>query len=185
MQVFRDKQNQDWTVELSAGQIVRIRAESEGRFDLFDPIKGELATQLADDLPACWEALWFVCSAQARARNITADKFGELLADDALLDGQAALFRAWKDFFLRLRRPELALVVEKAGNYQAKKVELVKAKLADPMLANLDDRVSRAMEEKLNGSFGSLGVSLDAILGPSPSASSTECAADATAPPAP
>ena len=175
MHTFHDKENQDWPIDLTVGAVVRICAESEGRFDFFNPTKDELATQLADDLCLCWEALWFVCSPLARQRNLTAEQFGLALADDVLIAAQAALFKEWKEFFLRVRRQELALVVDKAAAYQAKKVELVQARLNDPLLTGLDERVSRKMETTLNESFGNLRQSLDSILDPSPPGSSTEC----------
>lgn len=174
MQIFRDKSGIEWTVELNAGSIIRIRAESSGRFDFYNPSKDELATTLADDLPTCWEALWFVCSPQAKAKSIDAEQFGRLLADEALLAGQKALLDEWRDFFHRLNRDEWVLVVDKAAKYQAKKLELVRAKLADPLLATLDQRVEAKMTAELNHSFGSLAEKLAKTLDHSPSGSLTD-----------
>lgn len=168
MHCFRDKSGQEWPIELTTGAIVRIRAESSGRFDFFDPMKNELCQTLADDLPTCWEALWYVCAPQARERKVSAEEFGRLLADDVLLDAQAALFDEWRAFFRRLRRENLALVVEKAAKYQAKALELVKARMSDPLLTTLDDRVTAALENKLSESFGNLRENLASTLGPTP-----------------
>lgn len=136
-------------------------------------MKGELCQTLADDLPTCWEALWYVCAPLARERQVSEEAFGVLLADDVLLDAQAAMFDEWRDFFRRLRRENLALVVEKAAKYQAKALELVKARMNDPILTTLDDRVTQALESKLSESFGNLRENLDSTLGRSPGGSST------------
>ena len=113
MQVFKDKTGRDWTIEINAGEIIRIRAESDGRFDLYDPgkefaPKETLAGVLASDLPTCWEALWFVCSPAAKAQNMTAADFGRDLADDCLLTAQRKLLEEWRDFFHRLHRQDIS-----------------------------------------------------------------------------
>jgi hypothetical protein len=172
MQIFRDQSDGEWPISLHMGEIIRIRAESNKRFDLFDPTKDELAMTLLNDLPTCWEVLWYVCSPTAKAREITAEEFGKRLGDETLLVAQKALFEEWRDFFRRLGREELALVVEKAAKYQAKKIELVKARLNDPLLTNLDPRVEAQMTAELNRSFGNLEASLAKTLGPTPSGSS-------------
>jgi hypothetical protein len=117
--------------------------------------------------------MWFVCSPQAKAKGIDAEQFGKLLADHCLLAAQKELLDEWRDFFHRLSRDEWALVVEKAAKYQAKKLELVRAKLSDPLLTTLDPRVEAKMTAELNHSFGNLAASLDKTLGPSASGSSS------------
>lgn len=173
MQVFKDSTGQEWPLEITVQTVVRVRAESSKRFDLYDPTKDDLATTLTDDLPTFWEALWYLCSPEAKTRNITPEQFGRLMAGDALIDAQRMFLDEWRDFFHRLHREAMAFVVEKAAKYQAKKLELVRAKLNDPLLTTLDSRVSDKMTAELNQSFGNLQESLDKTLGPSLSANSS------------
>ena len=82
------------------------------------------------------------------------------------------LWRVWTDFFQKLQRPDKATVLEKLAKYNAKAVELVKAKLAEPEMAETGQRVEAKMQATLNTSFGNLQESLASTLGPSPSGSS-------------
>jgi hypothetical protein len=170
MATFKDRENNTWTIDLPFGTVLRVKKESEGQFNLLDPEHGNLADRLAShDFEALFELLWHILRPIAEARQIDAEKFGQLVAADCLLDARQALWKEWTDFFQKLQRPDQATVLEKLAKYNAKAVELVKAKVADPALANLDSRVEAQMAATLNRSFGSLGESLDSILAASPS----------------
>ncbi len=158
---------------------MRIRTADE-RFDLFDPGhklgEGEndkLSMRLMQDLPLVWELLWRICEPQATAKGIDAAQFGEAMAAECLVAGQLAFFAEWQDFFHRLQRPEAAMALEKMTSYQAKMIQLMRAKLADPRMAEMDQKVGSVMESRLNNSYGSLLESLDAILARSPGVNST------------
>ncbi|HEX5032860.1 MAG TPA: hypothetical protein VFW62_00145, partial [bacterium] len=84
----------------------------------------------------------------------TLKEFGQLLAADCWPVARRVFFEAWVDFFQSLQRPAKALPLEKLAKYQAKALELVKAKLADQRLADLDPKVYAKMELALNKSFG-------------------------------
>ena len=173
MNTFKDRENNSWTIDLPFGTVLRVKRESDGRFDLLNPQHENLADRLAaHDFEALYELLWFLLRPAAEERNIDAAKFGQLVAADCLLDARQALWRVWTDFFQKLQRPDQATVLEKLATYNAKALELVKAKVADPKLIELDRRVEAQMKATVNQSFGSLEASLDSILGPSPGASS-------------
>jgi hypothetical protein len=170
MSNFKDRENNTWSIDLPFGTVLRVKKESEGRFDLLDPQHGNLADRLAaHDFEALYELLWHILRPTADERQIDAEKFGQLVAADCLLDARQALWKEWTDFFQKLQRPDKATVLEKLAKYNAKAVELVKAKVNDPTLTELDSRVEAKMHATLNQSFGNLGASLDSILDPSPS----------------
>jgi hypothetical protein len=174
MSTFKDRENNSWTIDLPFGTVLRVKQESEGRFNLLDPQHENLADRLAaHDFEALYELLWFILRPEAEARGIGAAKFGQLLAADCLLEARQVLWRVWTDFFQRLQRPDKATVLEKLAKYNARAIELVKAKVGDPKLAELDQRVEAKMLSTLNQSFGSSLASLDSILGPSPGGSSS------------
>ena len=173
MSTFKDRENNTWTIDLPFGTVLRVKKESEGRFNLLDPEHENLADRLAaHDFEALYEVLWHILRPVADERQIDAEKFGQLVAADCLLEARQALWKEWTDFFQKLQRPDKATVLEKLAKYNAKAVELVKAKVADPRLADLDNRVETKMVATLNQSFGSLEASLAKTLDTSPSDSS-------------
>lgn len=171
MQSFADKTGQPWQLDLTVGDVIRIRG-TDGQFDLFDPLKNDLAQRLASDLPSFWELLWLLVEPQAAERSIDAIAFGKLMAANCLIEAQHKFLEEWRSFFLSLQRPEMATVLEKLAAYNATALELVKAKLSSPTLTGLDKRVRLKMESDLNARFGELEADLDSTLDPSPTAAS-------------
>ena len=173
MNEFKDTAGNRWTIDLPIGTVLRVKAESEGRLNLLDPQHENLADRIAaNDWETLYEVLWLIIRPQAEAKEITAEKFGELIAADCITEARQVLWRVWKDFFQKLQRPDLAIVLEKLETYNAKALELVKEKIAAANLNQIDQRVEAKMRRTLNSSFGSLQASLDSILDPSPSGNS-------------
>jgi hypothetical protein len=181
---FKDKANNTWKVELNVGTVIRVKQESGGRFDLFNPAskpggdcgERELCSVLyAEDLSdwgVIYEVLYYVVRPQLDGKYDSPLAFAEAMAGDCLVAAQRALLEEWRDFFHQLQRPDLAKMLELRINYHAKAVELVREKLQGPALQGLDARVEAAMHQTMNGKLGDLQASLDKILGPIPSASS-------------
>lgn len=179
MKKFQDKEGGSWEINLTIGDIFRVKEVSEGRFDLFEPTKpvdGVPLGQLLDENDgAFWEMLCHLVEPQVLAKKITLAEFGRLLAADCWPVVRRVFFEAWVDFFHSLQRPQLAVPLEKLARYQAKALELVKAKLADPRLADLDPKVYAKMESVLSKSFGdSLDLLESQTLALEPGASSTK-----------
>jgi len=185
MQTFKDSSGRSWEIDLPIGEVVRIRKASEGRFNLWEPAKDDLASQLANEMPLFWELLWFVVEPQALAKNVTAEEFGKALAAECLYDSQKKFFSEWHDFFLRLQRPDLAAVVEKLAQYRAKALELVRAKLATGEMEQIDQKVEAKMHTILNEQFGKLRESLDSTLDRTPGGSFGGCDREPSATAAP
>jgi hypothetical protein len=170
MNEFKDRESNRWTIDLPIGVVLRVKDESEGRINLLEPAHGDLADKIAaNDFETLYETLWLIVRPQAEKKEIDAAKFGELMAADCLLEARQVFWRVWTDFFQRLQRPDHAAMLERLEKYNAKAVELVKAKLAAPMLAEIDAQVEAKMVETLNKSCGSMQASLALILAPSPS----------------
>ncbi|MCI0362118.1 MAG: hypothetical protein L0211_26855, partial [Planctomycetaceae bacterium] len=162
--------------------VIRVKQESGGRFDLFDPAskpdggQRELCSILfaeqMSDWAVVWEVLYLVVRPQLDGKHDSPSAFGEAMAGDCLVTAQKELLAEWKDFFLALQRPDLAVMLEKHLAYQAKAIELVQEKLKSPALAEIDNRVEAAMRRTMNEKLGDLEASLDSILGPTPSGNS-------------
>ena len=158
MREFKDHSGQAWSIDLSIGNVMRVKAASESRFNLFEP--GQLGEQLAVDEAFFWELLVYLCEPQAAERNVSAEQFGKLMASDCLFDARRLFFDAWLDFFQKLRRQDKAAVVQKVAAYLAKAMELTVAKLASPEMQEIDKLVESRMQSSLNASFGQLRDSL-------------------------
>jgi len=167
MRVFKDSGGNTWQIELTIGNVMRMK-KAEGGCNLFET--QPLAEKLHRDLGEFWEMLWLLIEPQAAAKNIDAEAFGKLMNPSNLVLAQGEFFKEWADFFRDAQQPQVATALEKLGTYQAKALKLVQEKLGGGEMASLDEAVEAKMRETLNKSFGSLQESLGLTLEPSPSA---------------
>jgi hypothetical protein len=192
MKKFQDSQGGAWEIDLTIGNVFRVKDASEGRFDLFEPTKpvdGVPLGQLLDESDSVfWELLCHLVEPQLLLKDSTTktvpimkdgeqigtekrgdfNAFGILLAADCWHVARRKFFEEWVDFFQSLQRPDKALPLEKLAKYQAKALELVKAKLTDQRLQDLDPKVYAKMASALNRSFsGSLDL-LESTLNDTP-----------------
>ena len=173
MNEFKDRENNRWPIDLPIGTVLRVKTDSAGRLNLLDPQHENLADRIAaHDFETLYEVLWLILRPVAEERGIDAAKFGHLIAADCITEARQVLWRVWTDFFQKLQRPDQAAALERLEKYNAKAVELVKAKLAEKELAEIDARVAAKMQATLNQSCGSLQGSLASILDPTPSGNS-------------
>lgn len=174
MRTFEDKTGHKWRIDLTIGAVTRVKQASDGRFDLFDAGKNNLAETLWVDLEQFWELLWLLVEPQAAAQSppVTATEFGEAMAAACLINARQAFFAEWTDFFQTLQRPDQALPLEKLKTYMDQALTAMREKAADPALAAIDAKVAQKIDRQLSSSFGNLLAELDATLGDTPSASS-------------
>lgn len=168
MAEFRDSSNFKWTISLPVGAVARVKKDSDGKFNLFDPASkcGDgrtLHEALNEDLGEFWELLWHLLSPQASAAlpPVSPEQFGERMQGDELLQAQAAFWKEWADFFRRLQRQDISLLLEK----EAKRMELARVKLEaamkDPRLSKLDAKIEEEVDAVMKQSFGALWESLE------------------------
>ena len=178
MKKFQDSQGGAWEVDLTIGNIFRVKDATNGRFDLFEPKKevdGVPLGQLLDESDGVfWELLCQLIEPQILERKMTIPDFGKVMAADCWPVARRIFFEAWVDFFQSLQRPDKALPLEKLAKYQVKALELVKAKLEDPRLKELDPKVYSKMQSALNTSFSQSLDLLESTLAPSPGDDSTK-----------
>jgi hypothetical protein len=172
MRTFEDKTGHKWRIDLTIGAVTRVKQASEGRFDLFDAGKNNLAERLWTDLEMFWELLWLLVEPEANDHSITAAEFGERMAAACLIAARQTFFAEWQDFFQTLQRPDQALPLEKLKTYMDQALMAMREKANDPALTKIDQKVKAKIDRQLNSSFGSLLAELDATLADTPSASS-------------
>ncbi len=189
MQTFKDREGQEWEVDLPYGEVVRIKEESQGKFDLAEPQKDELGKRLDEDLSLFWELLWYIVKPQAaivmpsagelRRRGnaqaipsvsgITAAEFGRRMSGDCLIAADEAFRREWQDFFHQLQRPDQAAALGALNLINSATLAKVRAKVeSSEALRTLPDRVSAKVDRMLTKPFEDLQASLDSILNDSP-----------------
>lgn len=171
MRTFTDKAGGKWTIELPIGTVIRVKADSDGKFDLFEPFKvaGKSLTEtLWEDLGEFFELLAYLVDDDLQAKGISAAEFGKLMAADCIILARLAFFDEWRDFFRDLQRPNVVAALEKTTAYHAKLLELVTKKMASERLTTLDQKMTAKMESVLSKSFGSSLDSLESTLAVSP-----------------
>jgi hypothetical protein len=178
MRTFEDKNGHKWRIDLTIGAVTRVKQASDGRFDLFDAGKNNLAEKLWTDLEMFWELLWLLVEPEASDHSQTAEQFGEAMAAACLINARQAFFAEWQDFFQTLQRPDQALPLEKLKTYMDQALTAMREKANDPALTKIDLKVKAKIDSQLSSSFGKLLAELNATLADTPSASSG-CSASA------
>ena len=206
MKTFKDRDSQEWELDLTYGEVMRIKQESGDKFDLAEPHAKELGKQLDDDLSLFWELLWFIVRPQAalvmptakelRLRGnaqaipsvpgITAVEFGRRMAADCLISADQAFRQEWADFFRQLQRPDQAAALDALNLIHNATVEKVRQRVEqNQSLKTLPDRVAMKVDQLLTKPFEDLQESLDSILSTSPIENSGFDTKDSPATPAP
>lgn len=172
MRTFKDRDGQEWEIDLTFGEVMRIKNDS-GEFDLLDPITDDLSQRLDVDLAAFWEVLLLVTEPQAKERGITPERFGKIMAGNCLVEAQRQFFAEWTDFFRQIQRPDVARALDVTAQLRAKAVEVVTRRIkADRSTVGLSERAEASLDRELTKSFSALQASLDSILPPTPGADS-------------
>jgi len=171
VRIFKDKTGATWSIDLTIGDVLRVKAASEGRFNLLDPAH-ELAAQLAADVLTFWELLWHLVEPQAAARETSAERFGDAMAASCLLAARQALFAEWSDFFRQLHRPDLVGVVELAAQGAQMAIDATAARLDSDqtreLLATLQTQLDSSSATPLKEQSGNSPDSAEWTPGPTP-----------------
>jgi hypothetical protein len=170
---FSDSTGDKWTLALPFGEVLRVKEQSKGQFDLLDPHANDLAKRLDEDLVLFWELLQMLTADQQKERKLSAKDFGQRMAGDCLLAALHEFFKAWADFFRRIQRLEQAIALEQISKLRELAIAKVKTRLEQSeLLKALPGRVAAKVDQHLTSAFSDLQESFDSILGPSPGASS-------------
>lgn len=135
MRSFVDKNGQSWALELTIGQARKV----------FELGESESLVKLLDDAYARFDLLWVLCESQAKERGITVDQFDLALADEtAMLAAHAALIGCLQDFFRRVGKESLSILMTKSTEARMNLETAAKAKVAT-MDAALERVISKTM----------------------------------------
>lgn len=170
MPQFKDAKGGSWDISLPFGAITEIKKASDGKFDLLEPFKDDLADKINRNWGEFFEVLWFLVESQAQEREVTATQFGRLMAAECLLDAHQKFFKEWADFFRKLQRENVAIALETMAMVNAKAIEMTSKRLATET-TGLEEKITPKINEVLNHEFGNLQELLDKTLGPSPGVS--------------
>ncbi len=135
MRQFTDKNGQSWAIELTIG-IAR---------NAFDLSKPESLTALLDDPYARFDLLWKLCESQAKDRGMTVDQFDSALADEtAMMSAHDALLLTLNDFFHRIGKTSLSLLMKKSME-AAKRLETLATEKVETIDSTLETVIQRSM----------------------------------------
>lgn len=170
MATFQDKNSKKWTIELTIGTVLRVKKESEDKFNLFEPDSKvgsrELREVVLQNPLEFWELLAYIVEPQFED-GYNAENFGQDMAADCLIDAQRVFLQEWRDFFRGLRQPEMAVALEKMIEWQDALVKKAEAELRKEV-EQMDEKVMAKIDSELSTQSGVLRDSVDSILGLTP-----------------
>lgn len=155
MATFRDKTGRDWTIELDAPTIRRVRTECD--LDLVD-IDGKAYERMYDDPLLLCDCLWSVVRLQAEKASVTGEQFFEAVKGDEFEPALIAIQKAVTDFTHPHRRKLLETVTAKNARIRELGMSRAVAKLEDPelekrALAEMERRMDEELEKALTRSL--------------------------------
>ena len=148
MQIFKDRNGQDWQVILNVFQMKRVRASlgvdliNVIELDKDGQVKVDMVDRIANDPCLLVDILWVLVQDQARTLNVTDEQFGTALAGDAIEAATKAFLDELVDFFPGAKRLFLRKAVDLARKFGGEWNEALEKALADP---ELEARVRQSM----------------------------------------
>lgn len=173
MQSFRDSKDRKWDIDFSFGNLLRLKAQSNGKFSFLDDATGKLFQVLWSDESELYECLQVLLEPQAEALGITAVEFGLGIAADCFVEARDKFFKELRDFFQKLQRHEMVAVLEKMMDLNQEARRLAMAKLELAMGPEFDQKAKAKINQAVNLAFGNLADSLDKTLAITPGDNST------------
>jgi len=134
MRSFCDRNGRAWEITLTIGSAKRVKEALD--VDLLEPMKGDppLVAKVSADIELFCNVLWALCRPAAEVEKVSPETFSEALGGDAIGQAIEAFFAEWIDFFLLVRRPETAKVIQKQRDYQVAILDRAAAALDAPEL---------------------------------------------------
>lgn len=160
MQTFKDLKDREWSIDLTYGNVRRLKKGVDGKsFNLMDD-PANLSHQLWGQLDEFYECLWMLVEPQAKLVNLGAEEFSLGLSPKILVEARQKFFEEWKDFFHALQYDAEANALETILSLNQKARALMVTKVQEATGKDFETRAMAKMEEQLNVAFGELQDSL-------------------------
>lgn len=164
---FSDSGGNSWELSLTIGAVARVRSATNKRIDLLKPdseVEGrKLFDLLLDDPVEAWAVIWHVIEPQAIERGITAEKFGELMAADCMLEAQEVFLMEWTDFFQKSQRADEAAALGVMIRAKRKLRTTLTARVAQMDMTATDKALEAKIETAIGEACTALQGSLESI----------------------
>lgn len=180
MHKFKDREGTEWEISLDIGKAMRI-AKEDSRFSLLAPQalldtsdeRSQLQMRLADiqHVGMFFELLCLLCEKQAKARNIEAEAFSELVTPK-LIEARRAFFDEWRDFSQSIGKTGEAWMLETLIAEMEALEQGVAAKMNGAEMKDVRTKARSKVSDELNRTFGNLQDLLEPILTLSPAENS-------------
>lgn len=131
MHAFVDTKGRTWNIPLTIDAVKRVKSLLQGTVDLLNPAVGDppLLTRLDTDIELLVNVIWAIVEPQAKALQVGDAEFGECLGGAAIAAAHDAFFEELADFFRLLRRPDVALAIDKQTAVVRKAVAMAQARM--------------------------------------------------------
>lgn len=150
MQIFKDRQGREWTVELTLGSVRRIK--NLVGVDLLDIANEKIFEGLANDPEQLVNVVFAACKPQAEKNNVTDIDFGEAMAGDTIAAATGALLEELVNF-IQAYKPRRGQLLRRA----LEKLEAVEEKAIQKAEALIgSDEFDKHIEKALGQSLTSL-----------------------------
>ncbi len=154
MAQFKDKNGEEWQINIDARKIQRIRADCDKNFLLNDSAQDSTYRRMQDDEVILCVVIYLLCEKQRESRATSDADFYANLDGDAIDNATEALLETILNFTRKKKRKVMKAVVEKSDSLEDKAMELAMAKINDPkleeeLLEKLKDRIDADVQKVL------------------------------------
>ncbi len=151
MRSFKDRENREWSVDLSLGALGRLsRLSGLSLLDLGENFTNGRAVfeRLSSDVVFLCDVLTGVCLPQIKERGLTEEQFADALDGAAIDQSMIAFLFAWSDFLRGRGRPSDAELIVAAIGLWNKSKERSAQMAAKISSVDFMDALKRKLAEK-------------------------------------
>lgn len=156
MSSFIDQANREWSVNIDAILIDRVREEADPKFLLNDTDEDNTAKRLANDPSLFCHTIFVLCEKQRNERGVTLDDFyREVIGNGEAIEAAGeALQQAIANFTSPRKRQFIEAITKKEREVEDLAMQRALAKVNDPalaekILATLDTNLDAALAKAL------------------------------------
>lgn len=157
MASFKDKAGREWSIQLDALSILKVREESDSRFMLGDESEEDnTCTRLGDDPITLCMVLYSLCEQQVKSEGLDRDTFLRAVVGDGdtIQAAGEALVAAIVNFTQPRKRRLLEAVVKKQRAVEDMGTTMALAKMDDPTVTDkIRHLLAKQMDDAINNAL--------------------------------
>lgn len=151
--MWKDKEGREWSTTITVNTVRRVR-ELTGVL-LTDAADSDLIEKLYTDVLLLCDVLYAICKPRADQRDINAEQFGELLANETIDQACESFMEDLVGFFPSGRRQRAERILAAARGVETERIRLVEEKMTperlDQVIKTAAAKAGQDMERRLAG----------------------------------